>query len=66
MELSKLFNKMGSRDAAVGIATGYELDDRGVRVLVTVVSRIFFTPHRPDRLWGSPSLLSDGYRGLFL
>jgi len=27
---------------------------------------LFFpSPPRPDRLWDPPSLLSDGYRGLF-
>jgi hypothetical protein len=30
-----------SRDSAVGIATGYRLDDQGVRVRVPVGSRIF-------------------------
>jgi len=25
----------------------------------------FFSPPRPDRLWSSPSLLSNGYQGLF-
>jgi hypothetical protein len=38
---------------------------RGVRVRVPVKSRFFFFPRRPDRLWGSPSLLSNGYRGSF-
>jgi hypothetical protein len=33
---------MRSRDIAVGIATGYGLDDRGVGVRVPVGSRIFF------------------------
>jgi hypothetical protein len=28
-----------------------------------VESRIFFSPNRPDRLRGSPNLLSSGYRG---
>jgi hypothetical protein len=52
-----------SRDSSVGIATGYGLDDRGVGVRVPVGLRIF-SPRRPDRLWGPPSLLSKGYRGL--
>jgi hypothetical protein len=52
-----------SRDSAVGIATDYGLDDRGVGVPVPVESRIFSPPRRPDRLWGSPSLLSNVYRG---
>jgi hypothetical protein len=51
------------RDSSVGIATGYRLDDRGVGVQVPVVSRIFSCPHRPDRLWGTPGLLSNGYWG---
>jgi hypothetical protein len=27
--------------------------------------RCFFSPKRPHRLWGSPTLLFSGYRGLF-
>jgi hypothetical protein len=30
-----------------------------------VGSRIFTSPSRPDRLWGPPNLLYNGYRGLF-
>jgi hypothetical protein len=51
-----------SRGSAVGIATGYGLDDQGARVRVTVGARIFTSPCRPDRLWGPPYLLSNGYR----
>jgi hypothetical protein len=32
-------------------------------VPVPVWSRIFFPPHRQDRLWGPPNVLSNGYRG---
>jgi hypothetical protein len=52
-----------SRGSAVGIATGYGLDDRGVGVRVPVGSRIFSSPSRPDGLWGPPNLLSNWYRG---
>jgi hypothetical protein len=54
-----------SRNSVVGIATGYGLDDRRVGVRVPIGSRNFSFPCRSDRLWGSPSLLSNGYRGLF-
>jgi hypothetical protein len=57
---------MGIRDNVVGIATGYGLDDRGVGVQVPIGLRIFSPPRRPDRLWGSPNLLPNGYSGLFL
>jgi hypothetical protein len=40
----------GGRDSAVGIASGYGLDNRGVGVRVPVGSRIFSSPRRPDRL----------------
>jgi hypothetical protein len=49
--------------SVVGIATGYGLDARGVGVRVPVVSRIFSSPNRPDRLWGPTNLLFSGYRG---
>jgi hypothetical protein len=55
----------GSRDSSVGIATGYGLDDRGVRVRVPVGVRIFSFTRRPDLFWGPPSLLSNRYPGFF-
>jgi hypothetical protein len=54
-----------SRDSAVGIATGYGLNDRGVGVRVPVGSRISSSPRLPDRIFGQSNLLSNGYRGLF-
>jgi hypothetical protein len=49
----------GHWDSSVGIATGYGL----AGVQVPVGSRIFYSPRRPDRLWGPPNLLSNGYSG---
>jgi hypothetical protein len=49
--------------AGIAQATGYGLDDRGVRVPVPVRSRIFSSSRCPDRLWGPPSLLANGFRG---
>jgi hypothetical protein len=54
-----------SRDSAVGIATGYGLDGRWVGVRVPVGARTVSSPLCPDRFWGPPILLSNGYRGLF-
>jgi hypothetical protein len=53
------------RDSVVGLATGYGLDDWGIGVRVPAGQRIFSSPRRPDGLWGRPSLLCNGYRGLF-
>jgi hypothetical protein len=55
----------GSRDSSVGTATGYGLDGREVGVRVPVRSRMFSSLRRPDRFWGPPSHLSNGYTGLF-
>jgi hypothetical protein len=56
---------LGGRGSAFGIETGYRLDDRRVKVRVSVESRTFTSLYRPDRLWGPLSLLSNGYRGLY-
>jgi hypothetical protein len=49
---------------AVGIATGYGLDERGFGIRVSVGSRIISSPRRLDRLLGStqrvPGALSPG------
>jgi hypothetical protein len=59
-----VISNIACRDSAVGIATGYGLDGRGVGVRVPVGERFFSPPRPPDRLRGPPSLLSNGYWGL--
>jgi len=51
-------HSIGGPGISVGIATGYGLDGLGIESLW--VGEIFRTC--PDRLWGPPSLLYDGYR----
>jgi hypothetical protein len=56
-----LYNVMGCWDSPLGIATTYGLDDQ-----VSVQERVkilFSSPQCQDWLWGSPSFLSNGYRG---
>jgi hypothetical protein len=55
-----------SRDSSVGIATRLRagrLDNRGS--IPGGGWEFFSSTPRPDRLWGPPSLLSYGYRGVF-
>jgi hypothetical protein len=61
---SAIYNSR-SPDSAVGIATGRELDDRGVEVRVPLGSRIFSHPCRPHRLWGPPPTYPMGTGGSF-
>jgi hypothetical protein len=50
----------GSRDSAVGMATSYGLDGRGVGVRVPIGSRIFSSPRRPDSSGVNPTSYSIG------
>jgi hypothetical protein len=55
------------RGSTISLATGCGLDvqmTKGVRVLSPNRVKVF-TPYCPYLLWGSPSLLSCGYRGTF-
>jgi hypothetical protein len=49
------------QSVSVGIETGYEI---GGTVSIPGNARFFSSLQRPDGLWGPPSLLSNGYRGL--
>ena len=55
--LYDIHNRVG-RDSSVGTATRYGLDCRGDRI--PVGGEIFRA--RPDRIWGPPILLCNGYR----
>jgi hypothetical protein len=55
--------KKGSLDSSVGIPMGYGVDGR--RSISGTGKRFFSILQRPDRLWGSRSLLSNRYQGFF-
>jgi hypothetical protein len=50
---------------SVDIATGYGLDNWGIEVWLPAGAGFFSPLQHPDRLWGSPSLLSSGCWGLY-
>jgi hypothetical protein len=52
-----------SWNSSVGIATRYGFDD--LSSIHGRGKRFFFPPQRPDRLWSSPSFISNGYREAF-
>jgi hypothetical protein len=54
-----------SRDNAVGIATGYGLDDQGVGVRVPVGARIFSSPQRQTGSGVHPASYPMGTGGSF-
>jgi hypothetical protein len=50
--------------SSVSIVSDYGLDDRAIEVRFPAQAKGFFLyPLCPDRLWGPPSLLYNGYRG---
>jgi hypothetical protein len=55
-----------SRVSSGSIVSDYGLDDRANRGSTPARDKGFFLqPLSPDRLWGPPSLLYNGYRGSF-
>lgn len=57
--------KVGGRwNSSVGMALGYGLNDRRIRVrFLEGTKRFFFSPQIQNLLWGPPSLLPNGDRG---
>jgi hypothetical protein len=55
---------MRSRDSSVGITTKCGLNGWGS--IPVGGKRFFFSQHRPDRLWGSSGILSNGSPGINL
>jgi hypothetical protein len=53
-----------SQDSSVCIGTGYGLE--GWDSIPETGVRIFSTLQHPDQYWSPPSLISNGYRRLFL
>ncbi|PNF14571.1 hypothetical protein B7P43_G13287 [Cryptotermes secundus] len=51
--------------STVSMVTGYGLDGLGFKVGFMVGAIFFSSLRRPDQFWGSPSLLSNGFKGLF-
>jgi hypothetical protein len=56
---------ISSRGCSVGIATCYGIHDRGIGIQFPVRSITVSSPRRPHRLWIPPSLLCNGYWGLY-
>jgi hypothetical protein len=56
---------MQSEGSSVSIVSDYGLDDRAIGVRSPAGEKDFSSNLCPDRLWGPPSLLYNGYRGSF-
>jgi hypothetical protein len=52
----------GSRGTAVSIVSDYGLDDRAIGIRSPAEAKDFSSSVCPDRLWGLPGLLYNGYR----
>jgi hypothetical protein len=50
---------MGAANSSVGKATGYWPNGLGS---IPGMARLFSSPQRSDRFWGTPNLLFSGYR----
>jgi hypothetical protein len=62
MDLSFVFQPFLDIDSSVGILMGYMLDSHGS--IPGMEKRFFSMTQCADWLWGSPTLLSNGYWGL--
>jgi hypothetical protein len=54
-----------NRDSAVGMETGYGLDDREVGIRIPVRSKIFSSLRLPDRFWAHPTFYPMGTDSFF-
>jgi hypothetical protein len=59
--IGQFFNDVSSAAGSVGIALGYGLDGS----ILGGGWEFFSSLPLPERLWGPPSLISNGYEGFF-
>jgi hypothetical protein len=61
-----LYIIFGESGSSVSVVSSYRLDDRANVIRSPAEAKGFlFYPLCPDRLWGPPSVLYNGYRGSF-
>jgi hypothetical protein len=58
----QLQGQLQTQHSVIIIIISYGPDRRGIRFRVPVEARIFSSPRRPGRFWGTPCLLSNGYQ----